>query len=103
MAIASLRSDRTLRVHIERIERMARRHEQAVPVHAAEAKIGAALGQRNLTDLLALRVVDRHPVEVFARARAAPEIAEGVDTEAIEDVAAIAADDDARIRKFCAV
>jgi hypothetical protein len=35
-----------LRVHVERIDRVARRHEQPVAVAAAEADVGGALGQR---------------------------------------------------------
>src|SRR5436309_4163402 len=35
-----------LRVHVERIDRVARRHEQPVTVAAAEADVGGALRQR---------------------------------------------------------
>ena len=41
---ASSATLRALRVDVERIERMARGHEQAVPAQAAEAEIGAKLG-----------------------------------------------------------
>src|ERR1700733_4757401 len=37
-------ADRALRVHINRVQRMARGHEQAVSLSPAEAEIGAALG-----------------------------------------------------------
>src|SRR5580704_16083192 len=39
--------DRALGADIERIERVARRHEQAVALDAAEAEVGGALGQRD--------------------------------------------------------
>src|SRR5215510_9821172 len=45
-----------LRVDIERIDRVARRHEQPVALDAAEADVGGALGQRDETDRLAVRV-----------------------------------------------
>src|SRR6185295_10375628 len=41
---------RALRVDVQRIERLARRHEQAVALHAPEADVGAALGQRDAAD-----------------------------------------------------
>src|ERR1700732_2670727 len=37
--------DRALDAHIERIERVAGRHEQAIALEAAEAQIGGALGE----------------------------------------------------------
>src|SRR5262249_2719001 len=42
-----------LRVDVERIDRVARRHEQPVAVAAAEADVGGALGQRYEADRLA--------------------------------------------------
>src|SRR5262245_19260408 len=75
LAISPYRaSHRALRIHIERIERMACRHEQAVLVHAAEAQIGATFGKRDPADLLALRTVDGDAVEFFAGAGAAPDV-----------------------------
>src|SRR5215470_14706690 len=40
-------SHRALRIHIERIERMACRHEQAVLVDAAETQVGATFRKRD--------------------------------------------------------
>ena len=40
-------SGRALRIHIKRIERMARSHEQPIALAATEANIGAALRQRD--------------------------------------------------------
>jgi hypothetical protein len=73
-----------LRVDVERIERGARRHEQAVAVHAAETKIGAALGQVDATDQLAGRIEYVHAIEArFAHAPAAPQVAVDVHPEAV--------------------
>jgi len=46
-------SGRALRIHIKRIERMARSHEQPIALAATEANIGAALRQRDKADQLA--------------------------------------------------
>ena|SRR6266481_1555756 len=45
---------RALRLDIDGIERLAGRHEQAVSFLAAEADIGAGLGQTDLTDARAI-------------------------------------------------
>jgi hypothetical protein len=50
----------SLRGDVDRVERLARRHEQAVALGAAEAKIGADLGQPNTADELARRRPYRH-------------------------------------------
>src|ERR1700682_5846475 len=50
-----LATHRALRVDVERIDRMARRHEQAVALDAAETQVGGALGQHDLADPLAVR------------------------------------------------
>ena len=52
-----------LRVHVERIDRVARRHEQPVAVTTAEADIGSALGQRYEADRLADRIEHLDAVE----------------------------------------
>src|SRR5215467_9350417 len=56
-----------LGVHVKRVQRVARGHEQTISVDAAEGEIGAALRQRNVADGLAIRVVHLHTVEVLAR------------------------------------
>src|SRR5262245_48929843 len=58
-------SRHALGVDVERVERGAGRHEQAVSVGAAEAEVGAALRQIDASDQLAVRVEDRHAVEPF--------------------------------------
>src|SRR5258708_12103150 len=55
-------SRRALRIDVERIERMARGHEQPVALDTAEAEIGPALGQRDEADGFADRVENLHPV-----------------------------------------
>src|SRR4029453_17962205 len=45
---------RALRVDVERIQRLARRHEQAVAFEPAEADVGGALWQRDAADWLAV-------------------------------------------------
>src|SRR5258708_13795836 len=76
-------SDRALRPDIERVERVARRHEEAVALDAAEADVGAALWQRDRADPLAFRIEHQDAVQSFAGAPAAPEVAVGVATEAV--------------------
>src|SRR5580692_3210384 len=75
---------RPLRLHIERIERMTGRHEQTVALGAAEADIGADLGQTDAQDRLALRREHHDAVELLGPgAPAAPQIAGGVAAKAV--------------------
>src|SRR5258706_11908599 len=55
-----------LRIHKERIHTLARRHEQAVALLAAEADVGATLGQVDVADRLAVGREDAHTLERFA-------------------------------------
>src|SRR5215831_16367194 len=71
------------RVHVDRVDRLATRDEQAIALGPAEAQVGAALGQEYAPDELALGVPDSHAVVPFAAAPAAPEVALGVDAEAV--------------------
>src|SRR5579863_9557006 len=78
---------RALRLHVNRIERLARGHEQAVSLLAAEAEIGAAFRQADLTDPLAV-IGRKHLDAVIAfadPARADPDIAFGVDPQAVRE------------------
>src|SRR6478752_3706766 len=79
-----LPAERALGVDVERIQRLARRHEQAVPLEAAEADIGGALRQRDAADRLAVRV-EHHDAVEFGRAHApaAPQVAVDVAAHAI--------------------
>src|SRR6478752_8336423 len=72
-----------LRVHVERIDRVARRHEQPVAIAAAEADVGGALGQRYEADRLAGRIENLHAVERRAHAPATPQIAVDVDPKPV--------------------
>src|SRR5260221_7511646 len=77
-------ANRALRIDVERIERLAGGHEETVSLQTAEAKIGAALGQRDAADRLPRRREDHHTVEtVLAHAPAGPEIAVDVAAEAV--------------------
>src|SRR6185437_2470218 len=71
----ALASQCALGIDVERVQRLARRHEQAVPPEAAEAEIGAALRQMDVADRLARGVEHAHAVQVGAHAPSAPEIA----------------------------
>src|SRR5260370_17236846 len=75
---------RALGVHIKRVDRLAGGHEQPVAFQAAEAKVGAALGQRDAADQYAVGRVDHHAIEFgIAHAPAAPQIAVDVATHAV--------------------
>ena len=64
------------RVHVQGIDRLARRHEQAVAAHPAEAQVGAAFRQADVPDGVACGVEHPHPVQVRrAHAPAAPKVA----------------------------
>src|SRR5260370_26226640 len=85
---------RALRVDVERIDRMARGHEQPVALDAAEADIGRAFGQRDETDRLTARVEDFHSVLLrVAHAPAAPQIALDVAAEAVRRTARLGGDE----------
>src|SRR5262245_21449321 len=64
-------SNRSMRLHIERIDRVAARHIQAVVLRAAERDIGAAFRQADMGERLAGGAEHHHAVEVF---RLAPEL-----------------------------
>src|SRR5215471_2902326 len=82
--------DRTLRTDVERIERVACRHEQAVALDAAKADVGAALRKRNRADPLAFRIEHHDAVEPFAGTPAAPQIAVGIATETVRRLGGLA-------------
>src|SRR5712671_4828351 len=79
-----LSPQRPLRVHIQRIDRLARGHEQAVALQPAETQIGAAFGQRDAADHDAVGREYHDAVEFgIAHAPSAPEIAVDVAAKAI--------------------
>src|SRR3954470_30055 len=53
-----------LGVHIQSVQAMARRHKQAITEPAAEAQVGAPLGQRDMADRRAVPVEYPHAVQI---------------------------------------
>src|SRR5712664_961989 len=98
---------RALGFDIDGIERLAGRHEQAVSLLAAEADIGAGLGQENLTDAHAVRREDLDAVIAWADPSGAdPDVALGVDPQAIGEARLAVqrhVDELLRIRKLVAI
>src|SRR5689334_16323984 len=92
-----------LRVDEHRIKRLARRHEEAVALAAAETEVGAALGERDAADGLALGREHHDAVEPFAGAPAGPEVAVDVAAEAVGRSVLAAVDEDAPVRELGAV
>src|SRR3954454_13346137 len=76
-------ADRAFGVDVDRVERLARRHEQPVPLDPAEAEVGAALRQRDAADHFAVRGKHDDAVEPGPGTPAAPQIAVHVATEAV--------------------
>src|SRR5271155_3209807 len=75
-----------LRFHVDRIERLAGRHEQAVALRAAEADVGANLRKENQADPLALLVEDVNAVVAVADPAAArPDVAVHVRANAVRE------------------
>src|SRR5947208_15272769 len=68
-------ADRAFGVDVDGVERLARRHEQPVPLDPTEAQIGAALRQRDAADHLAVRGKHDAAVEAPPAAPPAPQIA----------------------------
>jgi hypothetical protein len=52
-----------LRVHVKRIERLARCHEQPVVLGSAETEVGAALRWVDAADQLAFRRIDENAIQ----------------------------------------
>src|SRR5438552_18004707 len=86
-----------LRVHVERVNALARGHEEAIALHAAEAHVRAALGKMNVPDRFGRGREDAYAIESFAAAPAAPEIAFEIEAETVRNAGA-AIDEDAAIR-----
>src|SRR4030095_7924125 len=78
------------RLDIERIDRLAGGHEQPVALAPAEAEVGAALGQQDAPDQGAIGREHRDAVLAFAAGEARPDIALGVDTDAVGETFAVA-------------
>src|SRR5262249_18365668 len=80
---AGLAPEDALCLDVERIDRLARRHEQPVALLAAETDIGAALRQQDGADKVAVRREHGDAVLALATREAAPHIAVGIDADAI--------------------
>src|SRR5205085_9820562 len=74
-SVARSAADSAFGVDVHGVERLARRHEEAVALDPAEAQIGAALRQQDASDHRAIRREDRDAVMPGASAPAAPKIA----------------------------
>src|SRR5215475_16138437 len=72
-----------LGLDIEGVDRLARGHEQAVALLAAETHVGAALGEQNAADHRAVGRVDGDPVLARAAGPGAPDVTVRVDPQAI--------------------
>src|SRR5262245_45160698 len=101
--VAKLAAGRALRVHVERIDRMARRHEQPVALDAAEANVGGPFGQHDLADAFAVGREHDDAVVALAHPPAAPQIAVDVAAEAVRRLALRAGDEDAAVGELRAV
>src|SRR5690242_12936167 len=78
MATTPSRDAGSLRLDIDGIQRLAGRHEQSIPLCAAEADVGAVFGKANDPDR---DTVGRD--DLNARARTRPQISIGIATHAV--------------------
>lgn len=79
-----LRDMRTFCIDIERVERLAGDHEEAVPFFSAETQIGADFGQRDHADALAIRREDMDAVVARAGpASSGPNVAINVSADSV--------------------
>src|SRR5262245_30279901 len=80
---ATSAAGRALRLDVDRVDRLARGHEQAIPLAAAEAEVGASLGQQDPADQRAVRRKHRDAIMALAAREAGPDIALGVAADAV--------------------
>src|SRR5688500_1762631 len=84
VSIERLRHLRPLGFDIQRIDRLAGSHEQAVALHPAEADIGAFLRQQDLADAVAIGSKDMYTVEsVTSTACSGPDVAVDIAADAV--------------------
>src|SRR6476620_1642504 len=99
-----LTAGRALRVHVQRIDRVARRHEQPVALDPTEAHIGATLGQCDEADRLAARIENLDAVLLrVAHAPAAPKIAVDIAAKAVGRTARLGGDEGAAVGELVVV
>src|SRR5215475_2222527 len=97
-AVRILALHRTGGVDIQRVQRMTRRHKQAVVPGSTETQVGAALGQVDVRYVAAVGAVDAHAVELVevgaaAAAEAAPDMPSDVDLDAVVGAGAVGVDE----------
>src|SRR6266536_6297194 len=73
----------TLRLHLQHVERLARRHEQVIALRAAKRNVGTHLGQADAAEQLALRIEHYHAGIAEWTVRTAPDVAGHVATHSI--------------------
>src|ERR1700757_3365251 len=95
-------ADRTLRFDVERIDRLAGRHEEAVALDPSETHIGAALGQHDAAYDLAVGGKHDNAVLGLAAGPAAPQITLDIDPQAVR-AARVGAAELASVRRLGAV
>src|SRR6188472_2117455 len=99
-----LTAGRALRVHIQRIDRVARRHEQPVALDPAEAHVGATLGQCDEADRLTARIENLDAVLLcVAHAPAAPKIAVDIAAETVRHTARLGGDEGTAVGELVVV
>src|SRR5438093_1062072 len=76
-------ADGALSLDVERIDRLALSHEEAVALDAAETDVGAALGQHDAADHLAVGGEDGNAVLGLATGPCAPQITVDIDPHAV--------------------
>src|SRR5690349_2195696 len=79
------------------------RHEQPVALAAAEAHVGAALGQRDVADRLALWAEYANAVELVRHAPAAPQVSVDVASHSVGRSLRPTVDQDLAVGEFVAV
>ena len=72
-------------------------HEQAAATESAEADVGAALRQIDVTNRHAGRIENHHTVMALAPTPSAPKVAVDIDPQAVAAAALIEAEDDAAV------
>src|SRR5947207_8538993 len=72
---SALQADRALRLRVEGVDRLSRGHEEPVAQDAAEAEVGARLGQENARKLVAVWREHVDAVEAFAALGGGPHVA----------------------------
>src|SRR5258708_26092312 len=76
---------RALRVHVQRVERLAGSHEEPVPLGPAKRDVRAGFRETNAAERLAFRIPHCHAAiaDIGARVAAAPHISIDVDADAV--------------------